>query len=950
MRRTLRSLEKSLNLRGATAVLAPLAAVVVILTALAAISVVVMSDLRAYSSSESSWSKAQKEAVFSLRQFGLTGDEADFQKFRQEIGVPESDRLARLEMDKSDFDPAAVQKNFLAGRISQDDLPGMIWLYRNFKGTYLFGPAVSYWEQSDHNILRLQAIGESLHQLKQAGALHSPQANAETLELQALDAELTVIADGFSRAVSVASREIKILLLAVLSTSAVVLLAGAGLYVKRMFAVGDRLQAQLRRSEERLSLGFEGSNFGLWDWDLANQTLYFSPWINRQLGFIEEEFASSPESFFEFVHADDRDATKAAVKRHIKENAPYIVEYRIQTVSGEYRWVKTRGQATRDASGRAVRMVGTLIDITGRKTAEAEAFAEKELVEVTLASIADAVITTDAQGHITYCNKVATALLGLPAKALVGQHCDAAFRIFAENGEQSAPDLSKPVAWPECANEEKRNLYLFHANGEPIPIDKSIAAIHNSEGEATGFVIVLHDVSEVRRHAAQLSYQATHDELTGVLNRREFERRLKDLLADTRHERHSPRHAIMYLDLDRFKIINDTCGHAAGDEMIRQVAQSLKNRLREGDLLGRLGGDEFGIVLPRCSSMDALRIADILREAVTNARFSWGQRSFAVGVSIGVVISGDKMNTIKEVLSAADAACYMAKEKGRNRVHVFRHDDAEISVRHSEMEWVSHIKLALEQDRFCLYTQAIQPLSPVSGNRGGHVEVLLRMLDEDGNIISPASFIPAAERYDLMPQIDRWVIRHSFQALASLGSTTGKPHWSINLSGASIGDDNLLDYIIAEQKKSGISFDTLCFEITETAAIANLQKAVAFINRLRRLGCRFALDDFGVGMSSFSYLKNPAGGLHQDRRQLHPRNRRQRHRLRHRRVDQPDRACHGQAHHRRVRRKRSHHRAPASHRRRLRARLRHRQAERICPQRSQAWLRTQNKNLGKKSG
>lgn len=847
--------------RRTTALLLPLAVVILLLTVFAAGSLTVMSVVRAYVGGESHWSRAQKDAVFALQKFASTGSEQDYQRFLTGIEVPIGDRGARLEMDKADPDYAIISAGFLAGGIARDDIAGMVWLYRNFKDLSLFRDAIGYWRQGDVYMLQVRDIAERLRQQKDSGQLSSRAALAAVSELQDLDSSLTAVEIGFSRSLGEASLKIKDMLLTALFASALLLLLGCTWYSRRSFARSNRLQAQLKQSEERLSLGFDGSNAGLWDWDIVKGEVFYSSWITEQLGYSLTEFSSSPEDFVDLIHPDDRGMAQEALRRHLVANTVYDVEFRVKTITGEYLWCKSRAQAIRDAHGVAVRMVGSLFDVTDRKLAEAKAFAEKELAEVTLASIADAVITTDNLGRISYCNKIAENMLGLSCEDMQMQPFDAVCKIYDEKNHEQVPDFLEQVLWPETGSETTNNLYLLGVDGSNIPIDRSIAPIRSPDGNVIGIVIVLHDVSEVRRHAAQLSYQATHDELTGILNRREFERRLNELLAKAQIDAEHEEHAVMYLDLDRFKIINDTCGHAAGDELIRQVSHMLKQKLRDGDMVGRLGGDEFGIVLAHCGRPDACRLADVLRQCVADIRFIWGNRTFAIGVSVGLVVLSSGMVSLKEVMTAADAACYMAKEKGRNRIHLFSHDDEELSVRHNEMEWVSRIKAALDQDRFCLYTQKIMSLHPGAGAAAEeveHVEILVRMLDEHNKIIPPMSFIPAAERFDLMPQIDRWVIRKSFAALAALTrANAGKVDtWAINLSGASIGDDRLLDYVTEQQQQSGVPFSLICFEITETAAIANLQKAVVLINRLRGMGCRFALDDFGVGMSSFNYLKH----------------------------------------------------------------------------------------------
>jgi diguanylate cyclase (GGDEF)-like protein len=328
-------------------------------------------------------------------------------------------------------------------------------------------------------------------------------------------------------------------------------------------------------------------------------------------------------------------------------------------------------------------------------------------------------------------------------------------------------------------------------------------------------------------------------------------------LSDGEHQQFN--HAVLYLDLDQFKLVNDTCGHAAGDELLRQIALLLRPRLRAGDTLARLGGDEFGVLLEHCASGAALRIAESLRTDVGDFHFVWKQRSFNIGVSIGLVNISDGSQALAGVLSAADAACYMAKDKGRNRVQVYSPYSNEVTLRHGEMEWVNRIHRALAEHRFCLFAQRVR------GTRGDaetppYTELLLRLRDEENNLIPPAQFLPAAERYNLMPTIDRWVITTAFGMLAQRPAVEEDDSVTdtiaINLSGASIGDDNFLDFVREQFMHFKIPHSSICFEITETTAITNLSKGTEFMVALQSLGCRFALDDFGVGVSSFTYLKN----------------------------------------------------------------------------------------------
>jgi diguanylate cyclase (GGDEF)-like protein/PAS domain S-box-containing protein len=477
---------------------------------------------------------------------------------------------------------------------------------------------------------------------------------------------------------------------------------------------------------------------------------------------------------------------------------------------------------------------------------------EKELFRITLASIGDAVITTDAAAHITYLNTVAEQLTGWTDAQARGRPLTEVFRILDENTREPADD---PVAQSLNQNERggpgSRRLLICRDQRE-LNIDMSLAPIRDSDDNSIGVVLVFRDVTEESKLTQQLSHQATHDLLTGLVNRHEFERRLSHLLSSA--SPYTP-HALLYLDLDQFKVVNDTCGHAAGDDLLRQISALLRTKLRARDTLARLGGDEFGVLLEYCSIMEAKRIANSLRELVQGFRFGWQDKSFNIGVSIGLVPLMQPGETLAGVFSAADSACYAAKEKGRNRVHLYKPDDSELAQRDGEMRWMPRIQQALADGRFRLYYQPIIAFGKQAvDERQG--EILLRMVDEAGHIVLPGAFLPAAERYGLMPALDRWVVRTTLEALSASVDSGADTTFAINISGRSLGTADFLDFVTEQIDATQVAPRKLCFEITETSAISELAHALHFIDTLKTLGCHFALDDFGTGLSSFSYLKS----------------------------------------------------------------------------------------------
>ncbi len=485
-----------------------------------------------------------------------------------------------------------------------------------------------------------------------------------------------------------------------------------------------------------------------------------------------------------------------------------------------------------------------------RKKAEDALYEEKERLQVTLHSISDAVISTNARGELLYINPAAEELTGWTLTAAVGLPYQQIFRLNDTLNNGTNLDM---VAESIFSAETHRypTLSVFHRLGNEFLAEAAVSPTHDADGEVRGAVLVFRDVTEQRRLSNEIKFQATHDELTGLGNRRAFELALTVAFEETRTD--TLQHVVCYLDLDEFKVVNDTCGHTAGDELLRQIADLFSSLLRENDHLCRIGGDEFGIILDNQSVAQAVSIAERVQQTLAGYRFQWREQSFSVGVSIGMVVLDANSESVGALLQAADSACYVAKDSGRGRIHIYALDDPALAQRYGVMEWVSRIEDALLHDRFVLFAQ---PIVRIDGKpvHGLHCEFLLRMQGEQPGLISPARFMPAAERYHLAARVDRWVVTHALQWMAKHQGRIEQ--CSINLSGQSLGDPVFMEFVLQSLSHSTLNCDKVCFEITETAAIGNLQTAHHFIDTLRRRGCKFSLDDFGSGLSSFAYLRN----------------------------------------------------------------------------------------------
>jgi len=618
----------------------------------------------------------------------------------------------------------------------------------------------------------------------------------------------------------------------------------AGIAIERRAA-----EDALRSSESKFRGLFENVMEGVYQTSRDGRILVANPAFVTLLGYASAEELYQVPAGALYWYPSDRDTF---VRRMESEGELRNEEFVLRRKDGSMVVVVENCRVVRDKRGRVSGYEGTLTDITQRKKAETAVFQAKERAQVTLQSIGDAVITTDSEARIDYMNPVAESLTGWESREAQGRKIGEVLTIIHDTTREAT---ESPVV--RCLREGQvlglsDHTVLVSKRGQEIAIQDSAAPIRDRAGNLIGAVMVFHDVSKERRLHRALHYQASHDALTGLINRREFENRLTAAVEDARQDKEA-RHALLYLDLDQFKLVNDTCGHPAGDQLLKQITGVLQSRIRNGDTLARLGGDEFGILLQDCVLDQALRVADSLRQAIRDYRFVWQDGVLAVGVSIGIVQITSESATVANLMSQADVACYTAKDAGRNRVELYRADN--VPERHREMHWVSKLTRACDESSFELF---YQPIVPIGGNaeEREHFELVLRLQDESGSWVAPAEFIPAAERYNVMSSIDRWVVRQALDRVVYRAASGMKPFTvAVNLSGTSLNDERFLEYLIAELGNHSLTEGSMCFEITETAAIANLGNVVHFMRELKTRGCRFALDDFGSGLSSFMYLK-----------------------------------------------------------------------------------------------
>jgi len=605
---------------------------------------------------------------------------------------------------------------------------------------------------------------------------------------------------------------------------------------------------------DRIALATESGGIGVWDFEVATGIATWSDWMYRLYG-LPLHTAIENRTYLRYLHPDDRALVKKDMRDAIEHGQPFDHEIRLVWDDGSIHHLRSTARATRDENGKVVRLVGVNWEVTELRRLAAELAEQHELLRVTLQSIGDAVVTTDANGRVNWLNPAAERMSGWLSSEAIGLPFDQVFHVIDEQTRQViAPSLSTQLQRTPAVGLLHHAL-LVSRGGEEFSVEDSAAEIRNVESAVLGVVRVFRDVTEKRRLTREMSHRATHDALTGLVNRTEFDARLRRLLQTTQDQ--GGEHALMYIDLDQFKLVNDSCGHAVGDELLQKVSALLTQSIRSRDTLARLGGDEFAVILEHCSVEQSQRVAQQICQRMDDFRFQHDGRRIRIGTSIGLVPIDDRWTSTAAILQAADTSCYAAKEAGRNRVHLWFDTDLAMRARHGQMAWATRIEQALDEDRFTLFAQRI---APCQGSEGGlHAEVLLRMIEPNGSLAPPSAFLPAAERFSLSARIDRWVLRRTIAWLQTLPPTAQVDMISVNLSGQSIGDRAFHRHAIDTLNAAGPEVvHRLCFEITETAAITNLGDAAVFIDQVRALGVRIALDDFGAGASSFGYLKSLA--------------------------------------------------------------------------------------------
>ena len=626
-------------------------------------------------------------------------------------------------------------------------------------------------------------------------------------------------------------------------------LSGLSVIVTEALLLREHDIYELERKNNKLAAIVESSDDAIISKRLDGTVMSWNAAAEKMFGYMSDEMTG--KSITKLFPLDKTHEEPELIEK-LKHNQK-IKHYETERITKENRRIQVSVSLSpiKNANGEIVGASKIIREITEVKALRKTIELEHERLKVTMDSIGDAVITTDRQGRIQYLNPIAEKLTGWSLSEAFGLPSSEVFNIVDETSREVATNpITQCLSQDRIVNLES-NTALLSRDGKEYGIEDSAAPIRDNTGHTIGVVLVFHDVSAQRLMANEITYRATHDSLTGLINRSEFE----SLLEQSINEKKQPdtASALLFIDLDQFKIVNDTCGHAAGDILLKEISSNIKSCIRVSDIFARIGGDEFAIVLQECSPDVALDIANGICNSVSEYRFAFNNQRFRISASIGLVIIDSYWSTATKLLQAADFACYKAKHAGRNRVHLHHNEDGALERNRDEAQWANRLEAALEENRFELFAQRIMPL------RYGeleHVEILLRLRSETGELITPGSFMTSAERFHMMGRIDRWVVK---EALSWVGNNISQlahiESISINLSGQSLNDKTFHHYVTTLIDQLAFDPAKICFEITETVAISNIAEVISFLESLKHYGVQFSLDDFGSGVSSFGYLK-----------------------------------------------------------------------------------------------
>ncbi|MGX1099405.1 EAL domain-containing protein [Amorphus sp. MBR-141] len=613
-------------------------------------------------------------------------------------------------------------------------------------------------------------------------------------------------------------------------------------------------EEEIRIANERIALAVEAADVGVWELDTVTGSVTWAQGMHELYGLAPGTFDGTRETWATLLHPDDAAEASRRFNEGLEKGGRIEVDFRIIRPDGATRYIRALAEVIADADGRPMKVIGTQWDTTDERALAEELYEEKERLRITLHSIGDAVITTDADLKVTFMNPIAETLSGWELRDAQGMDLADVFRVFDDETNLPVPS---PV---EASMQSMAPIYLqdgavlLTRSGTRLHIQDSAAPVRAPNGAVIGAVLVFQDVTRTRMLQKELVHAAHTDSLTGLPNRLAFEQSLTSLCAEARTQ--SARHVLCFIDLDRFKIVNDSAGHSAGDAMLVDIGRLLTSTLRDGDLVARIGGDEFALLLPDCSLERAREVCEHLVNVIRNFVFHWDGHVYDIGASIGITeISGTHPEPA-ELMQEADVACYTAKSAGRGQVSVYRPDKSDAERHHREINVAAKLRMAIDSNRMMLFGQDIIALHGAPGADGRHIEILIRMRGESGELLAPGAFIPAAERHGMMAGIDRWVIAEVLQGNAQAFHDNPQLSVSINLSANSLDDPFLWPFVHDQLTYAEIAGDRICFEITETALINNLAAATFFARSANQYGCRISLDDFGVGLSSFSYLKN----------------------------------------------------------------------------------------------